>query len=261
MTQSTSACTILLLALSAGGLQAKLAPLPLRVDFRGSYPLAAHGSVAIHNLYGDVRITAWDRDEVQVTATKHPTGGGRAEDARIVVDTTPGGVSIHTLYTGADSGQAASVEYRIMVPRSAHLDNVKLVNGELSLSGMTGPVRASSVNGGIHAEAMEGEVDLSTVNGRLQAGFQRLRKSNSISLSSVNGPITVSLPTGAGASVSALNRSGGIDADFGRSWKDSTGHRLEADVNGGGAPVRLHNVNGGISIHSTWERRHTRPTS
>ena len=106
---------------------------------------------------------------------------------------------------------------------------------------------------------MEGQVELSTVNGFLEAGFQRISKCNPISLSSVNGPIKVSLPSGAGANVSAHNLSGGIDADFGRAWRAPGGHRLEAAVNGGGTQIRVHNVNGGISIHSTWNRRSAAP--
>jgi len=66
--------------------------------------------------------------------------------------------------------------------------------------------------------------------------------------------------TYSGATVSAHNLSGGIDADFGRPWRASTGHRLEASVNGGGAAIRLQNVNGGISIQSPWSRR-VRPAS
>jgi DUF4097 and DUF4098 domain-containing protein YvlB len=117
------------------------------------------------------------------------------------------------------------------------------------------------VNGGIKAERMEGQVELSTVNGFLDAGFQRISRCKPISLSSVNGPIEVSLPSGAGANVSAHNLSGGIDADFGRAWRAPGGHRLEAAVNGGGAQIRVHNVNGGISIHAHWSRRSPHPPS
>lgn len=251
---------VVLLALAAGGLNAKAIGTP-RAEFRASYALAANGRVAIHNLYGDVQITAWDRDEVLVEATKRSTGAGRLDDAQIVVDTSSGMVSIRTQYSGGDAEHPASVEYHIMVPRGANLENVKLVNGGLSLSGMTGPVKASSVNGSIKAERMGGQVELSTVNGFLHAGFQRIRKCNPISLSSVNGPIKISLPSGAGANVSAHNLSGGIDADFGRAWRAPGGHRLEASVNGGGTQIRVHNVNGGISIHSNWSRRSLHPIS
>jgi DUF4097 and DUF4098 domain-containing protein YvlB len=246
--------------MSAGALQATVIVTP-RAEFRASYALAPNGRVAIQNLYGDVQITAWDRDEVLVEATKHSSDAGRLDEARIVVDTSSGMVSIRTLYTGGDAGLPASVEYHIMVPRGANLENVKLVNGGLSLSGMTGPVKASSVNGGIKAERMEGQVELSTVNGFLDAGFDRISKANPISLSSVNGPIKVSLPSGAHANVSASNLSGGISADFGRSWRAPCGHRLEAAVNGGGTQIRLHNVNGGISIHANWVRRPSHPAS
>jgi hypothetical protein len=238
----------MLLALAAGA-NATVIGIP-RAEFRAIYSLAPNGRVLIHNLYGDVRITAWDRDEVLVVATKHSADPRRLNDAQVVVDTSSGLVSIRTQYTGADAEQPASVEYHIMVPRGANLENVKLINGGLSLSGMTGPVKASSVNGSIKAEKLAGQVELSTVNGHLDADFQHISKCHPISLSSVNGPIRVGLPNGAGANVSAQNLSGGIDADFGRVWRAPGGHRLDAAVNGGGTQIHVHNVNGGISIHS-----------
>jgi DUF4097 and DUF4098 domain-containing protein YvlB len=249
-----------LLALLAGSLNASIIGTS-RTEFRALYALAPNGRVVVQNLYGDVRITAWDRDEVLVQAIKHSADPQRLDDAQIVVDSSSALVSIRTQYSGSDAEHPASVEYRIMVPRTANLENIKLINGGLSLIGMQGPVKASSVNGSIRAERMGGQTELSTVNGHLEAEFQRVSKCHSISLTSVNGPIKLSLPSGAGATVSAHNLSGGIDADFGRSWRAPGGHRLEANVNGGGAQIRLHNVNGGISIHSTWSRRAPHPAS
>jgi DUF4097 and DUF4098 domain-containing protein YvlB len=251
-------CTVLL-ALSAGNARATVIGVP-HAEFRARYSLISNGRVVIQNLYGDVQITAWDRDEVLVEATKHSPDARHLDDARIIVDSSSGLVSIRTQYTGSDADSPAAVEYRIMVPRNANLENVKLVNGGLSISGVTGLVKASAVNGNIKVEKLEGETDISTVNGQLEADFQRVSRCHPITLSSVNGPIHLSLPSGASATVTAHNRSGGIDADFGRSWRAPTGHRLDAAINGGGALIRLHNVNGGISIHSTWSRK-TRPAS
>jgi DUF4097 and DUF4098 domain-containing protein YvlB len=248
----------ILLALCAGTVDASIGTP--RAEFHASYSLASTGRVTLHNLYGDVEITAWDRDEVLVQATKRSTDPRLLNDARIVVDSSSELVSIRTEYAGADAEHPASVEYHIMVPRRVNLENVRLINGGLQITGVTGPIKASSVNGSIKADKLEGQAELSTVNGRLEAGFQRLSTRHPISLTSVNGPIRLSLPSGAGATVMAHNLSGGIDADFGRAWRAPAGHRLEASVNGGGAPIRLHNVNGGISIHSTWTRR-VRPVS
>lgn len=257
---STRGPSICLLALLAGGLNASIIGTS-RAEFRASYSLVPNGRVTIQNLYGDVQITAWDRDEVLVRAVKHSADPRRLGDAQIVVDSSSGMVSIHTAYSGSDAEHPASVEYHIMVPRGATLENVKLINGGLSLIGMEGPVKASSVNGSIKAEKMSGQTELSTINGYLDADFQRVSKCHSISLTSVNGPIRLSLPSGAGANVSAHNLSGGIDADFGHAWRAPGGQRLDAAVNGGGAPIRVHNVNGGISIHSTWSRCAVRPIS
>ena len=260
MGRSLRGTCIVLLVLSAGSLNASVIGTP-RAEFRARYSLVSNGRVVIQNLYGDVQITAWDRDEVLVEATKHSADLRHLDDARIVVDSSGGQVSIRTQYSGSDADNPAAVEYRIMVPRKANLENVKLVNGGLSISGVTGTIKASSVNGNIRAERLEGEADLSTVNGEVEADFQRVSRCHPITLSSVNGPIRLSLPSGASATVSAQNRSGGIDSDFGRSWRAPTGHRLEAALNGGGAQIRVHNINGGISIHSTWGRKAKGPTS
>ncbi len=250
----SGSCT-LLLALCAGSyLNASIIGTP-KADFQQTYALSPNGRVVIQNLYGDVRITAWDRDEVLVQAIKKSTDPKQLEDARIVVDSSSSLLSIHTQYAGADAEHPASVEYRIMVPRTANLENVKLVNGGLSISGLEGPIKASSVNGSIRAERLGGQADLSTVNGHLEADFNRVSRANSISLSSVNGPIKLSLPSGAGAELFARNLSGGIDSDVGHAFRASGGHRLRTTLNRGGAQIHVNNVNGGISIRSTWSRR------
>src|SRR5947199_7990903 len=93
--RGTSLC---LLALLAGGLNASIIGTS-RAEFRASYSLVPNGRVVVQNLYGDVQITAWDRDEVLVQAVKHSTDARHLSDAQIVVDSSSGLVSIHTLYT------------------------------------------------------------------------------------------------------------------------------------------------------------------
>ena len=228
-------------------------------QFRQSYALSPSGRVIIDNPYGDVRISAWDRDEVRIEAVKSASDASRLNDARIVVDSTSDRLSIRTQYAGADAEHPASVEYRITVPRRANVDGVKLVNGELSLRGLAGTVRATSVNGNIKAERLEGTADLSTVNGQVEADFYRISPSKPISLRSVNGPIVLSIPSDSGAQLIARNLSGGIQTDFEQQVSEASGHRVRAVLKGGGAQIDLQNVNGGISIHSTWSRRRERP--
>ena len=222
--------------------------------FRHRYALSHNGRVAIQNFYGSVSITAWDREEVLVEAVKHSSGPAGSADARLLVEPSAGAVSIRTLYTGADAAHPTSVEYRIMVPRGVTLENVVVTNGQLSIDGLTGWVKASAVNGDIKALKLAGHVELSTINGQVEAAFARTSAANAISLSSVNGPIRLTIPSGSGANLEARNLSGGIASDIGRVARTSGGQRLI--VKGSGPQIHVHNVNGGISIRSV-ERRVT----
>jgi len=253
---SSARLTGLLLAVAAAGncLPANIIRMP-RADFRKTYSLSSTGRVTIQNLYGDVRIQAWDREEVLVEAFKKSDDPGRLDDAAIVVDSSSGQLSIRTHYAGGDADRPASVEYRITVPRGANLENVTLVNGGLSVSGLEGSIKASSINGSIRAEKLAGRVELSTVNGRLEADFQKVSRANPITLSSVNGPIRLSLPGGTRAELFAHNLAGGIDSDVGIAARAASGHRLHTFVNRGGTQIRLNNVNGGIFIRAAMGHR------
>jgi hypothetical protein len=238
------------LALVAGtALHATVVGIP-QPEFRRIYPLAGNGHVVIHNLYGDVRIVAWDREQVQVQAIRKAKDVRRLDEVRIVVDSTYDSFTISTQYSSSDVDRPANIEYRIMVPRNANLEQVKLINGGLFISGVAGAVKASSVNGSIQVEGLEGQADLSTINGQLTAGFSRLSSENPISLSSVNGPIRLTIPAGSAPAIEARNLSGGIDSDVGQTWRAAGGHRMQAGGRKGGAQIHLHNVNGGIQIRS-----------
>jgi hypothetical protein len=255
---------VALLAIAASSASYANAIGASQVEFRQLYSLGSNGRVTIQNQYGNVSIMGWDRDEVLVEAVKLSSDPRRLDDARIVVEPVGGALSIRTEYSGADTQHATQhapkVEYRILVPRYANLEDVKLGNGGLVISGVAGTVKASSVNGNIKAEKLEGRADLSTINGILEADFDRVGAAHPITLSSVNGPIKLLLPWGTRASLNARNVSGGIDTEFGHPARVNGAQRLSV-VNQGGPQIRLTNVNGGISIHSSWTRRPERPTT
>ena len=222
---------------------------PSRVEFRQFFSLGQNGKVSIENRYGDVSIVAWDRDEVLVEAVKHGATARLRDEAQIVVEPSSGGLSIHTQYAGEATRRPAKVEYRISVPRTTNLAEVKRGNGSLSISGISGPVKASSINGGIEAQRLEGRADLSTINGPLEADFNHVSSADTITLRSVNGAIKLGVPNAACLNLSARNVSGGIDSEFGHAARVNGAQQLE--LRGNGAKVHLDNVNGGISIHST----------
>src|ERR1039457_1648182 len=121
-----------LLSAIAGSTSSASVIRPPQTEFRHLYALPSNGRVVIENVYGDVSITAWDRDEVLVEAITRSSDPKRLDDAHIVVEPTADLLSIRTQYAGSDGQQPASVDYRITVPRGANLQDVKLTNGGLS---------------------------------------------------------------------------------------------------------------------------------
>jgi DUF4097 and DUF4098 domain-containing protein YvlB len=224
-------------------------------EFHHTYPLAANGRVELQNINGSVHITGWDQNQVKVDAVKRADTAEELKEAEIRVDSSANSISIETRYPEHDHRfgshhHAASVEYTVMVPRNAQLDEVKLINGEFDVKGVSGEVRASCINGKLLAEGLSGTAKLATINGQLDVSFTRLG-SQSIDLSSVNGPIDLTLPSDAKATIEAATVHGGIDNNFGlhtdnHQW---VGHDLRGELGGGGTEIKLHNVNGHIDIH------------
>ncbi len=232
---------------------------PYTEEFHKVYPLSAQGRVEIENINGPVHINGWDRLEVKVDAIKSAWSKDRLAEARIAVEASPDRISIRTEYPNHDHNfnfgdddernNPARVEYTISVPRQARLDEIKLVNGRLDIQDVTGEVRASCVNGRIEARNLQGRASLNTVNGSLDANVEQL-PSSGVKLSSVNGKLHVTLPSDASAEVEASTVSGNISNDFGLAAirHQYVGHSLHGRLGGGGAMVKLSNVNGTIEI-------------
>src|ERR1043166_5362664 len=263
-----------LLALAALALTAGVAPraqssLPqVTEEFHQTYPLSADGRVSLSNINGGVRVSVWDRNEVKVDAVKRAYTPERLQEARIEVDASTSAVRIETKYPegnlnwrrsdGYDQrDNPASVDYTLTVPRGAPLEAVSLINGNLTVEGLSGPVHASSINGRVTASGLTGPTNLSVVNGHLEVTLDRLNESGTVSLSAVNGPLAVIVPSDANATLRASTVQGTISNDFNLPVRkgEYVGRDLEGRLGQGAARVHLSNVNGTISIRRANDNR------
>jgi DUF4097 and DUF4098 domain-containing protein YvlB len=245
--------TLFLLALGANASDRG----PLTAEFHQTYTLAADGRIELDNINGPVHISSWDRNEVKVDAVKSAWKQDRLDEAKIEVDASKDRISIRTKYPNHDQTfnwgsheNPASVEYTLMVPKHARLDEIKLINGELDVAGVAGEVRASCINGKLEAHNLSGRAHLSTINGRLDARFDQLSGS-SVELNSINGSLDLTIPSDSKAEIEASTVSGGINNDFGLHVNNHrfVGHDLRGELAGGGTHIELKNVNGHIDVH------------
>ncbi|MFZ0320260.1 MAG: DUF4097 family beta strand repeat-containing protein, partial [Candidatus Sulfotelmatobacter sp.] len=235
-------------------------------EFHQTYALNSGGSVELDNINGAVHISVWDQNEVKVDAVKYAGTKERLDEARIDIESSPDHLSIRTKYPDHDHtfnwgsrNNPAGVEYTLTVPRGARLDEIKLINGSLDITGTKGEVHASCINGRLDAHNLSGRADLSTINGHLDATFENLSGS-SIKLSSVNGSMEMTIPSDSKAEIEASTVSGGIENDFGLHVnRHMVGHDLRGELGNGGPHIRLSNVNGRIEIRHAPDGRALSP--
>jgi len=259
-----SICAVLLLVLGAQASEHRGA---YTEEFHQTYALTPDGRVELDNINGAVHISTWERNEVKVDAIKSADMKERLEEARIEVDSGKDYISIRTKYRDHDltfgddwHNNPASVEFTLTVPRGARLDEIKLINGSLDVTGVKGEVRASCINGRLEAHNLSGRARLSTINGRLDARFDQLAGS-SIELNSVNGSVELTIPSDSKAEIDASTVSGNIDNDFGLHVNHHryVGHDLRGELAGGGTRIELKNVNGRIEVRHASDGRALSP--
>ena len=246
-------CALLVLALGAHASDHRGA---LTEEFHQTYAITSDGRIELDNINGPVHISSWDRNEVKVDAVKYADTKERLDEAKIEIDSGKDHLSIRTKYPDHNNNwnwgshnNPASVEYTLTVPRTASLDEIKLINGALDVTGISGEVRASCINGRLEAHDLSGRAKLATINGRLDARFAQL-SGQDVELNSVNGSLELTIPSDSNAEVEASTVSGGISNDFGLRVNDHrfVGHDLRGELGKGGSHIRLSDVNGRIEI-------------
>ena len=219
-------------------------------EFHKTVPLNATGRVSLENINGNVEITGWERDEVQIDAVKSARDQQRLDEAKIEVEGSGDSVKIRTRYPeGQTNDNPASIHYTLHVPAQAQLDKINLVNGNLDISQVLGEVNASLVNGKLTAHDLSGRAKFSTVNGSSHVEYRTLANVSEVKISAVNGSINLVLPASPNAEVSASTVNGSIKTDFPMQVEGKfMGQRLSGTLGSGGTRIDLSNVNGSTHI-------------
>jgi len=241
------------------------APAPVVVQvqdetekFDKTYPLNSNGRVSLSNVNGSVVVEAWDRNEVKVEYTKIASTKERLAEVEVRIDSRAERLDVETDYDNwrsrnGDDGKRngkLQVEFRLMVPRTAFLNEIETVNGSVTVSNFTNFTKISAVNGSVTGTNLRGTVNLETVNGEVIADFDRLESGNRITLSTVNGRVNLTIPSDTNATINADTLNGNISNDIGLPVRKGKyiGRDLYGRIGTGDARIKLDSVNGGLTI-------------
>jgi DUF4097 and DUF4098 domain-containing protein YvlB len=238
--------------------------------------------MGIHNVNGTVDFTPSSDNQVHVVAEKRENGGDVSEVTFKVVqdggDVTicaiwhdNGDCEIDGYHQHGDNNNRnrVNVKFTVRVPRNLRVRAASVngavsvrdvgqevrastVNGSCEVTNASGPVRASTVNGGVDVTTANGPVTASTVNGDVDAKMTALSGDDDMRFSTVNGSITIMVPSGFDANVRFDTVHGSIGSDFPVTLSGRFGPRHASGTIGrGGRDLHASTVNGSIDLRKS----------
>ncbi|UCD25527.1 MAG: DUF4097 family beta strand repeat protein [Gemmatimonadota bacterium] len=248
---------VTLLAIPVGGLASQ--------DFEWSGSVGQGDHIEVVGVLGDVRAVPSNGSDVEVTASIREYRRGNAEDIDFQVIEHGDGVTICAIYPTPRRAERSnecrpdgrtrnntdnidvSVHFTVHVPRGVDFVG-RTVNGNVEVESLSGDVDVHTVNGGIEVST-SGLAQATTVNGDIRAQMGRADWDGSLEFETVNGSITVELPAGVGADVTAATVNGGIETDFPLTVSGRfSSRRISGTIGDGGRRLWLETVNGSIRI-------------
>jgi DUF4097 and DUF4098 domain-containing protein YvlB len=234
-----------------------------QVDFQWRGRLASGQTIELKGINGDIRATASSSGDVEVTAARSARRSNPA-DVRIEVVPHSGGVTICAVYPTV-AGRAANtcepgregrsntrdndtvVHFDVRVPYGVGFIG-RTVNGEINAESLQGDAEAYSVNGSVRLTTT-GLAVASTVNGSVNVSMGRADWPNGASFKTVNGGITLTLPSVFDAELRAEVLNGNIRSEFPVTVTGQVSpRRLSGRIGGGGHDLNLSTVNGSITL-------------
>ncbi|MDQ3749970.1 MAG: DUF4097 family beta strand repeat-containing protein [Acidobacteriota bacterium] len=203
---------------------------------------------------GGIKVRGENRSDILIRACVQTVGAtdeeARAAAKNIRIET---GSTIRADGAGEENNWAVS--YEILVPRSTNL-KLKAHNGGIGINSVEGTIEFETRNGGVSLEDVAGNVKGKTANGGLKVVLSgNTWRGSGLDVETTNGGVHLTLPETYAARIETGTVNGGFKSEISGlnvERNDRTrAVRLNTDLNGGGAPIRVITTNGGVKISSS----------
>ncbi|HEY4321600.1 MAG TPA: DUF4097 family beta strand repeat-containing protein [Gemmatimonadales bacterium] len=251
-------------ALPLVALTVAAAPLAAQ-DYHFTHQIAAGGDLRIDNINGAVDVVPAAGRVAEVTVVK-TVKRGDGNMVKAIMEETGNGIRVCTIYVNRDPSRhtcsgdnnndsrhgdnfEVEMHYTVHVPAGARLQ-VDDVNGGVSVRDVDTDANINTVNGSIDFTGTTAS-RLETVNGHINAALSRAAWSGTLSMSTVNGGIDITLPAGANTAIHGTTVNGGLSSpDFPITISKGWGPKsLDGQIGSGGRQLNVETVNGGITLH------------
>ncbi len=203
-------------------------PAATRVQrFNGS--IAAGQTIHVENISGDIVASPGREFAAVVTLTVSAETQAKADEilkkTEIASNHDDDGWNLETVWPGRRSGGRGnrrgnpcdqcriSARYEIVVPPGVTAE-LQTVNGDVRVRDVDGELNVSTVNGSVEVRGIRKSISAQTVNGKVDAVAQALPSDAEVSIQTVNGDVTLTLPPDARFEFEASTMNGRIASTF-----------------------------------------------
>jgi hypothetical protein len=243
--------TLLLIATAAGILTAADSK-----DIHRTFPLDSHGRVTIDTYKGSIRVSTWDRNEIDVAVRIEEDGdvfaqSMRRADVRFDASASDVRMTSDSQWSFFLDGSPPLYHYTVRMPRTASL-RIKDYKSESEVSDLSAELQVDTYKGSVQLRNYSGGLTLNTYKGDIRADFAAVTAP--VRIETYKGSIDLRMPRDSRFDLSTdIGRRGGDpDNDFARFVRTSNArdriHRSQ--VNGGGPEVRLRSYKGEFRLRA-----------
>ncbi|MDX1569814.1 MAG: hypothetical protein R3200_04955 [Xanthomonadales bacterium] len=193
------------------------------------FSFTATGSphVVVKNVWGPITVRTHDQPFVRVTAREKRVARDqemldRSRDLLfLTVDHQPDllrieldGINNERHHRDPCPGCRLEYAFELTVPANASIEATTVMDGAVDIAGVGNVVRARNVNGDVYVAGLTSCNDLGTVNGELDAHFAAPPMLEKCAIHTVNGDMTIVLPSGSDAEFDFDLFNGEVESDF-----------------------------------------------
>ncbi len=212
----------------------------------------------------DFTIQGYDGDQVMIDALDYQPPPEKAKGMKALYaaaeDNTGIGLSVTKENNVLRIVRASRQEgrYTIKIPDKANLkvEEVNFGGKEINISNMKGEIEIKSKTSNVKLTGVSGPVTASSISGNIMVVYSDMNMQKPTSISDISGTIDITLPAAAKADFKMKSVSGEVYTDFDMDLKNkrndmqmiSGGSTIEGSINGGGVDFNLNSVSGNIYV-------------
>jgi hypothetical protein len=177
------------------------------------------GTLKIRVWHGRVTVHGADVKAVTVSSEMPPVNSAPRNDGMRVLSASASYVlsekgNVVSLEYGADGSSGSSADFDVTVPRETSVIVTNSIRGDFTCSGISGDVDVRTMSGDVKLSDISGGALVETMSGDITVAVKSLAESKPLSFTSMNGRVTIRVPSDAKAAIRFRTHHGVILTNF-----------------------------------------------